>query len=368
MTSSATRMISYRDQNHSWQTNDGATHIVINLGAPGLALYSSFDNGTTWTQMFTLPDTNGYSTDDGALTNTATGATLQLLYGTKESVGSIMYAMATYDSANQSWALNSTQTAYSAAGVVATNPAFASDTAGNLWCGFTAKITATTEYREGMIYQLAGTQQWVNTGLIFGTADNTTQHSARPVPYAGGVGVLYQDDVTLYWAYRLNSFAYNAAWVSTTLYVGLPSEAADPYDTHYSVVADSQDNLYLAFIAAPAQLLFTVFSNSANAWGALQKLGNSKNAAAYPEVSIADGNLLLLANHLTDVEVLQSTNFGVSFTETQMLTHPDSGSPISYNKPRVETPRYATSPIPVFQQFVDGVTSQLMFFQVPVIN
>jgi hypothetical protein len=368
MAGTATRMISYRDQNHSWQTSDGAIHIVINLGAPGLALYSSFNNGSTWTQMFALADTNGYSTDDGALTNTATGATLQLVYGTSESVGAIRFAAATYDSATQSWTVNSTQTAYAAAGIVATNPALASDSAGNLWCGFTVKITATTQYQEEMIYQLAGSQEWVNTGLIFGQPDNTTQHSARPVPYAGGVGVLYQDDVTLYWAYRLNSSALDAAWVSTTLYVGLPSEAADPYDTHYSVVADSQDNLYLAFVGSPANLIFAIFSSSANAWGPMQVLENSTHATAYPEVSFADGNLLLMANDLTDVEVLQSTNLGVSFRETQLLTHPAATAGVSYSKPRVETPRYATSPVPVFQQFVDGITSELLFFQVPVIN
>jgi hypothetical protein len=374
MTSSATRMVSYRDQNHSWQTSDGAVHLVINLGSSpsgnGLALYSSFDNGVTWTQMFTLPNTDGASTDDGVLTNTATGATLQLMYGTSPNIGSIMYATATYVSATHSWTLNGTQTAYAAKGIVASNPAFASDSAGNLWCGFTAETSATLEYQEDMIYLATGAQQWVNTGLIFGQADNTTQHGGRPVAYAGGVGMVYQDEITLYWAYRLNSDAFNAPWVTTTMYVGLPPASADPYDTHFSVVSDSEDNLYLAFISAPADLIFTIFSSSANAWGAMQVLETSTNSPGYPQVSIAGGNLLLMANYETSVEVMQSTNFGQSFTETQLLTHTPaaSGSGISYNKPRVETPRYATSPVPVWQQFVDGTTDQLMFFQVPVIN
>jgi hypothetical protein len=374
MTSSATRMVSYRDQNHSWQTSDGAVHLVINLGSSpsgdGLALYSSFNNGATWTQMFTLPNTDGASTDDGVLTNTATGATLQLMYGTSPNVGSIVYATAIYDSATQSWTLASTQTAYSAKGIVASNPAFASDSAGNLWCGFTAETVATEEYQEDMIYLAAGAQKWVNTGLIFGQVDNTTQHSARPVAYAGGIGVVYQDEITLYWAYRLNSFAFNSPWVSTTMYVGLPPASADPYDTHYSVVADSEDNLYLAYISAPADLTFTIFSSSANTWGAQQILESSTNEPGYPQVSIADGNLVLMANYVTSVEVLQSTSLGVgaTFTETQLLMHPTATGSISYNKPRVESPRYATSPIPVWQQFVNGTTDQLMFFQVPVLN
>ena len=105
---------------------------------------------------------------------------------------------------------------------MATNPAFAVDSAGNLWCGFTAETTATLEYQQDMIYLAAGAQKWVNTGLIFGQVDNTTQHSARPVAYAWGIGVIYQDEITLYWAYRLNSFAFNAPCVSTTRYATSP--------------------------------------------------------------------------------------------------------------------------------------------------
>jgi hypothetical protein len=82
---------------------------------------------------------------------------------------------------------------------------------------------------------------------------------------------------------------------------------------------------------------------------------------------------MLMANYVTSIEVMQSTNFGptgATFTETQMLTHTQttSGSGISYNKPRVETPRYATSPIPAWQQYVNGSNDQLLFFEVPVIN
>jgi hypothetical protein len=373
--SSVKRMISYRDQNHSWQSSDGAIHIVINLGTTpagnGLALYSSFDNGVTWTQMFTLPNTDGASTDDGVLTNTPTGATLQLVYATSPNVGSIIYATALYDSSSQTWTVASSQTAYATKGIVASNPAFAADTAGNLWCAFTEETSATLQYQEELIYQAAGTQSWVDTGLILGVVDNTTQHSARPVAYAGGVGVVYEDENTLYWAYRLNSFAYNAPWVSSVVYVGLPPASSDPYDTHYSVVADSSNNLYLAFISAPADLTFAIFSSGANAWTYLATLEDTTNA--YPQISIAGGNLVLFANYEGSVQVMQSSNYGPSgatFTTTQFLTHApvQVGSGISYGKPRVETPRYSTSPMPVWQQFVDGVTEELLFFPVPVIN
>jgi hypothetical protein len=375
MTSSAKRMISYRDQNHSWQTSDGAIHLVINLGnstaGEGLALYSSFDSGVTWTQQFTLPQTDGASTDDGVLTNTPTGATLQLVYGTSPNVGSIMYVTETYTTATQSWTLGTPQTAFQTAGIVASNPAFVADSDGNLWCGFTEENSATLMYQEDMIYQLAGTQQWVDTGLVFGPADNTTQHSARPVPYPGGVGVIYEVDNTLYWAYRVSGTPFNAPWVTFTVYVGLPPLSSDPYDTHYSVVADSADNLYLAFISAPADLSFVVFSSSNNAWGNVATLATSTSSPGYPEISLAGTTLILMANYQSSVKVMQSADGGITFTTTQFLTHQpaQSGSGISYGKPRVETPRYATTPnLPTWQQFVDGTTEQLMFFSVPVPN
>jgi hypothetical protein len=221
-----------------------------------------------------------------------------------------------------------------------------------------------------MVYAAAGSQQWTNTGLIFGVIDTTTQHSARPVAYPNGIGMIYQDADTLYWAYRQNGSPVTAPWETSTLYVGLPDEAADPYGTHYSAVADAQDNLYLAFIADPAVLMYVKYTSDAATWGSFQVLEGATTAAAYPEVSLADGNIVLMANDLSSVNVLQSTDGGETFTWTQKLTHPPatSGSGLSYANPRVETPRYSTSPMPVWQQFVDGTTDGLMFFLVPVIN
>jgi hypothetical protein len=371
MTSHATRMISYRDQNHSWQTSDGAYHIMVNLGAPGLALYSSFDQGATWQAMFSLADTDGDSTDDGALTDvTGTGATLQVVYATSPRIGAIRLATATYDVAAQSWLLVSTATAYSSRGFVATNPAFAPDSDGNIWCSFTLENKSAQTYQQALVYSAAGSQQWADTGLIFGVIDTTTQHSARPVAYQNGIGVIYQDADTLYWAYRQNGSSVTAPWETSTLYVGLPDEAADPYGTHYNAVADTQDNLYLAFVADPADLMYVKYTSATAAWGAFQLMESSSTAAAYPEVSLADENVVLMVNDLASVDVLQSTDGGETFTWTQKLTHPPatSGSGLSYANPRVETPRYSTTPMPVWQQFVDGTTDGLMFFLVPVIN
>ena len=72
LASTADRMISYRCQNHMWQTADGATHAIINRG-PGLAgqslaLFSTFDGGATWINSgVSLPRSNGSSTSSSSL-------------------------------------------------------------------------------------------------------------------------------------------------------------------------------------------------------------------------------------------------------------------------------------------------------------
>src|SRR5690348_7943712 len=62
LTGTADRMISYREQNHSWQTSDGAFHLLINTGnQPGrdaLRLYTTRDQGATWTPGPTIASTN----------------------------------------------------------------------------------------------------------------------------------------------------------------------------------------------------------------------------------------------------------------------------------------------------------------------
>jgi hypothetical protein len=372
ITSTTKRMISYRDQQHSWQTSDGGIHLMVNSGTlpanDSLTLYSSFDGGNTWVPKLSLPHTDGFSTSDGMLTATGTGATLQLVYGTAANTGNIIYAIATYDASTQTWTLTSTQTAFSAKAVTGSDPAFAVDSNGGLWCGFTAENIQSQEYQIDMLYLAAKSTNWVNTGLVFGTTDDSSQHAARPVPFTGGVGMIYQSDETMYWSYRMSTSAIEAPWESSVLYVGLPSNNADPYDSHFSVVADASNDLFLGF-AGNSQLLYLKYTSSTATWAPIQALTTSKAKSAYMKASIAGGNIVMIANDLSSLEVFQSTNDGDTFQLTQALVHPTGGSGTDdYQNPRVEMPSYATSPMPVWQQFYYGSTQGLLFFPVPVIN
>jgi hypothetical protein len=374
MTSSTKRMISYRDQRHSWQTSDGAIHLLINEGTvpagDGLTLYSSFDGGTTWVQELTLANTDASTTSDGLLGSaSANSNVLQLVYSTAAPSYDIVYATATYDSAAQSWTLTSTQTAFSSATVAASEPALAVDSLGNLWCAFTAEDVATEEYQIQMLYRPENLTKWISTALSFGGADTSTLHSGRPVPLKFGVGMIYQTDTTMYWAYRLSSWSVNTPWTTSVLYTGLPPASQDPYDSHFSVVADAGDNLYLGF-AGNSQLLYTVYDSATKNWGAINSLTPSTDSSTYMKASIAGGNVFLTVNDQSSLLVFQSANAGKTFVLTQELLHqvPAQGSGLNYQYPRVEAPAYALGPVPTWQQYENGSNQGLMFFSVPVVK
>ena len=374
MTSSADRMISYRNQQHSWQTTDGAIHIMINRGnvdtGDALALFSSYDGGVTWLPMFTLAGTDQFSTSDGILANLGTtGTNLLLTYATAQSTGMIMYVSATYNSAAHSWTVAPAQVAFSSPNVQASNPAFANDTVGNFWCGFTAENLTTLQYQEMMVMRLARGATWTTTTLVFGSINSSTQHSSRPVTYTNGIAMLYQDGLNMYWAYRLTAQPVNTPWVTTLVFVGLPPYNEDPYGTHYSVIADTANNLHMAIIAN-MQLIYMRYLNSTGVWGPPRALTTTTINAAYSQATLAGGNLMLMVNNLSSLEVFQSTDSGNTFTLTQALRHvtPPPGSTLDYTNPRVEAPGRSTSPVPVFQQFANAGTQGLMFFQVPVVK
>src|ERR1051325_6664478 len=128
ITSDSDRMISFRHQEHSWQTADGATHVMVNRGslspsAP-LTLYKHAAGGQTWTSMLTLQSSGQYSTLDGALV----GDDLWVTYSS--ATGSILFSILHYDPTALTWSVTLTQTAWNGAGQTAINPAFAIDTNG----------------------------------------------------------------------------------------------------------------------------------------------------------------------------------------------------------------------------------------------
>lgn len=374
LVSDADRMISYRHQNHMWQTNDGATHAIINGGTltgpnASLTLYSSFDSGNSWVAMLTLANTGTYSTSDGVLSN----GDLALAYSTIE--GEILFSVAHYDSVQKTWTLVKTETVFNSSDLAGINPAIAIDSLGTIWCAFVSQglIPSNSGYNIKLVQRTSDGTGWQDTGLIFGPTDNVNitspfgpERSARPVVLSNGVGMVYTVHQDMFWAYRANGWPTNQPWIGQTLFTSAPPYDVDPYQSHFSIVADNQNNLHMATVDH-GRLLYSRFVNYTQAWNPVRVLTNDIKAT-YPQATWALGTLAIFYNGNAAVRVIQSADKGTTFTLTNILTHEPApaGSTLDYSNPRIETPGLAFNPIPVLQQYVDGATQKAMYFAVPV--
>lgn len=370
--SDAERMISYRHEEHMWQTSDGATHVLINRGSlflstASLQLYSSFDNGNSWIVTSYLNNTDASSTADGVLMDNNLG----LVYSTAD--GSILYTSLTYDSLLQSWSFNKTEVVFASDKFTALNPAITIDAKKTIWCAF-VNINNINQDANIKLSQRQLGKTWKDTGLIFGVTDNFTKYggrSTRPVITSNGVGMVYTVHENMFWAYRINTWPLTTPWVTQPLYTNTLPYDTDPYNSHFSIAADSAKNLHMATVDN-GELKYLRFINKTQTWDPVRTLSKDVSAT-YPQVTVADtmterNTLAIFVNSFAAVTVLQSKDAGNTFVLTNTLTHDlSSDSNMDYTNPRIETPGKSTNPIPVFQQFVDGSIQRLMYFEVPAI-
>lgn len=362
--SDAGRMISYRQQEHMWQTGDGAIHVLINLGAQtqsgnSLTLFSSFDSGETWIPSVSLTPTKQYATSDGVLV----GNDLHVVYSS--SAGNVMYSVLQYDSTLKSWSLVQTETAFESGKFRGLNPGIAIDNEGGVWCAFVSENYLAQEYNIRMLYRPAGDAAWQDTGLIFGQTDgDSIERSARPVAVRNGIGMVYTVHQQFFWAYRSDGAPVTEPWTEQTLFTSSPPYDTDPYASHFSVATDSEKNVHLAF-SDHGQLLYARFLDASQGWDPIRTLTGDVSAG-YVQVSVAAGNIVLFTNEYTYVGVFQSSDGGTSFAYTQLLTHAlaSADGTISYRYPRIETPGQSLDPIPLLQQYVDNNVQRALYFAV----
>lgn len=361
MTSTADRMISYRCQSHSWQTADGATHLMVNRG-PGrvnksLLLYSTFDGGATWVSSgVALPGSNGSTTSDGYMVGNR-------LYVTYDSgTGTIKYAELNYDPSTRTWAMGEKSTVFDSSTAVALTPSLAVDTQSRQWLTFTYQDTATGNFSIKLMRKGVTDQVWKDTGLIFGAVDNiANERSGRPIATANGMGVVYTVHADTFWAERKNDAPIGSEWASTLVSTKL-QPLPDPYGSHFSVVTDSAFNVHLLSVDGGQVVYSRLLAGDGQAWSTRTITPDIK--ATYLQATIVDDKLTVVTNTYSNLSVYQSNDNGQTFDRTHALTHALPTGQQDFSRPRVETPSYATNPIPVLQQFTDGKKQHLLFFAV----
>lgn len=367
LTSGADRMISYRFQQRMWQTPDGGNHLIINRGPlspdASLVLYTSYDNGLTWSVALTLPQSNFSSTVDGQLA----GNTLRLVYST--SGGQIMYAALTYEPATRNWSRKRQEPVFAVSGQVASSPAVVVDNAGNGWSCFAVQDTASLKWSLRLYFRLPNDSGWRDSEQTFGdTESQNSSRAGRPVLLPTGVGLIYTDQMIISWAARNDGAPMRAAWTdNTTLLVTPPDgDGRGPYGGHFSVVADPLGNLHMATVDM-TRIVYFRYLQSTRQWDAMKVL-TTPIYAIYVQTTYCDGNIVVIGNINETLQVIQSTDLGNTFSKTHLLTHPKATGSQDYANARMESPSESRSPIPVMQQFTDGMVQRLIYFAVPVVK
>lgn len=358
--STTDRMISYREEQHSWQTPDGAFHLMINLGnQPGdnaLQLYTSVDGGASWLTGPSLPGSNQYSTQDGMLR----GKTLALVYSSDNQA--VEYNSFVWDPVSATWTAGDSQTVYSVAGEQAINPCIGRDDNGNLWVPLVVTDLATRENSIRLMVRLYGSSDWTDTGLVFGDDDGPTiERSAVPIAIPNGMGMVYTVHNNMYWATRDNTASPTAPWTSQLLYTYTGTHT-DPFSSHFSLVNDNRGNVHLALVDS-GRLLYLHYNAANQSWK--QRWLTPDVNAGYPQVSMVNNTLMIAVNSKSNVGVFTSSDHGNTFIHSYSLRHGPAPAGVSYRYPRIETAATFSGPMLLFQQYTDNGVDRLLQYLVP---
>jgi hypothetical protein len=365
LTSNADRIVSYRHQEHMWQTSDGGLHLVINRGTqpgdpPGLCLYSSFDGGVGWVLAQSFPGTDDKSTSDGQLHGD------DLLFAYATAGGDVIYSPLHYDSVLRTWSVVAIETAFSSTVFTALNPAIAVDALGTVWCAFVSRNRSTNDVNIRMVDRVGGGNVWSDPNLIFGPTDRRSiERSARPVRTPNGMGMVFTVRESTFWAFRTNGFPDNSSWSVSTVYVGTADQSwKDPYASHFGVVTDDQNNMHLV-LADNYDIFYLRSTDAGNSWSAPLRVDDDRKVV-YAQVGLVNGKIAVPFSAQRGKSTLMcSSDLGASFTlSTDLLLLPASPG-VDFGQARVEMPTRSTGALPVLQQYSDNGVQRLMLFVVP---
>lgn len=363
MRSTDDRMVSYRHQRHLWVTSDGAIHVLFNQGTnyygASLVLYSSFDSGKSWKWILSIPNTDSTSTADGFLSN-------QKIFLTYSSAtGRILFLPITYDSLAKKWIVAPETNVYQSNDFIATNPTIAVDSNGYLWTTFVAQQTFSKNYSIRLFNSPNRGLSWANTYVNLGAINQSARKSARLVALKDRIGIIFTNDDTFYWAYKINNSTFPTPWQTQSIFTYQPSSNNSLYSSHFSLVSDPFDNIHLVTHDL-GRLVYLKFDSRKQTWQPIKILSDDARVS-YTQVSLSTRNKLLITyNRLTQVGVFESSNYGESFKFINLLAHPQEsdvrGTIVNFEAPRIITPAIISNKLPLLQQFqIDGAYGLINF-------
>ncbi len=363
LVSTTPRMISYRHQEHMWQTGDGAIHLLINQGrmdqeGDGLVLFSSFDNGQSWHEMVSFAGSGDISTSDGFLSGNA----LYLSYNNSD--GEIIVVNLLYDEISGAWQTLQEEVAFSAVNYKGVNSTIAFDDQGRLWCAFVVRQVGTRMWKIKIIQKEDEFADWQTTAVELDTAtvSNSPEESVRLISSTNGIGAVYTSRENIKWAYRANEWPADCQWDEEILFTRHFPYPPDPYASHFNTAVDELENIHLVAVDQ-GRLIYIRYNRAVQAWLSPRTLTFNLHSG-YVQLTMVQKQLFVFFNIFSNIGLFRSNDHGNSFEFTDYLIHPNDQNDYSY--PRIETPGICGSVIPIVQQYFDKSLQRLLYFYITI--
>jgi hypothetical protein len=368
-------MISSRFQQHSWITDDGSVHVLVNSGN-SLDLYSSSDNGVTWTVIQVASNTDNGTRADGVLID----GQLTITYSSQDD--SIYVAQLVYSEADSSWSQPIQAEVVSDSDTRYSRPSIAIDTDGRVVVVYSAKDRLTGNESLRASWSKDDGQSWRELNRELESPDGTSQMSGDVIATDDGFGLIYteggeksiyeklpgsQQDTINWLEYSLE----DGTW-SKQLLLERGDAQNDPNGTHFSSAIDSDGNIHLATNDGEGSVVYLRYDHITGEWTDPSQIATYPSGSAggdYMELSISTDNVIYIAYNAKSgsnryIEVTSSEDEGLGWSIDSRLTQSIDDAPGNI---RMETPSYIGSTLPVFQQIeaADG-TQSLLYYQIDI--
>lgn len=363
------RLLSYRHQERMHFTEDGGLHSFINNGSNGsrnnsLMLFSSYNEGSTWSLQFQIPQTGANSSVDTLML----GDTLYIAYSTTDE--QIAFASLRYNPQNAEWSLLSANTVYlngKNRRYRAHIPTLTIDSLGRFWIAFTETDYFGSISKSIVCYSEDLGQTWNVSNIDLLSTFISEKQSVRLISLKDRIGIIFTkqaDDRSIGkvgWAYRLDNSDPTEEWITEIILELDPESYVGRFASHFSTLVDPLDNIHVA-IANYQYLEYLRFDGSSLTWDTARQLSEDNNVEQM-QISMSNENELFIIydrdifveGKLISAEILRSIDYGLSFSPYKVLIPPSESvfDNISseFDPPMIDSPLYISSYLPIFQSF-----------------
>jgi hypothetical protein len=350
LTGTAERMISYRHQERFFITDDGAQHLLLNLGdresesKGALALMAKQADQADWEEAVDFSCSNNESTADMVLENNR----LHIVYSCNKE---IWYSRLSYDALTSTWWNLKKKRIFKSLTQTPSAPTIAISSDQKLHVVFTR--TALNK-----VVQLVGYSsnnplfRWTSSGT-FGSENKRPGKAGRILNIGADIALIYTDVSFVSGTARstLNfiQLAEDGSWSDPVVLESTDAGFHDPYGSHYSAAVDDQGNIHLVW-PVEKRLVYYRYDQGNSTWSADYILENPHNAVYSQVAKHIDGRIFLVFNVGEQLQVVESDDYGLTFSHTAFLIHPTGDPVYDWAQPRVETPAVFSGVLDVLQQ------------------